>query len=472
MDASEWNRRTWAMTLRRFLELAWTRHGFTRYASVAILPFVVALSVPGLWWLWCAAGAIIGMYIDLRLHQQLVKTAPLLDRWSEDQLKAAAQQQIWVVSVLTSAYCAPYAFLVFSPGPGPLIGLLYLAGAALVIASLHVMTPTMIFYTAPVIAVGLIANAAVLAPPGYEIAAAALAIAVVVNMLVMARAGGTSFGDLIAARLGAELAAENLDRRVQARTAELEEAMRVAEAANKAKMMFLANMSHELRTPLNAVIGYSEIIEEDLEAGDVSECAQHIDRVHASAVHLLGLISDVLDFTKAESDKIELRPEDVSTRELAEAVLNAVAPVAAGKGSVCELVIDSGAERLNADPLRVKQCLMNLASNAAKFTPNGRITLHVRRSVWNGAAAVSFDVCDTGIGISAETLAQLFQPFVQADASITREYGGTGLGLSITRKYARLMGGDVAVESQPGRGSRFTLTLPMAAEAGLRGEAA
>lgn len=455
------SRGIWLLTIRRFLEVGWSRHGGPRYASVLLVPVAVAATTPGSWWLLCAASALVGIAIDQVARGAFARLADALEGYSEVELEAAVRRNVAALALLTGIYAAPYVALAFAPAPGPVIGLLFCAGAGVVIASLHVMTSRMILFTAPVVVLGIAANAAALAPPGWAwIALAGLGGVTAANIIVTARAGAASFRELIVTRLSAEQAAELLERRVGERTGELLEAMRTAEAANRAKSLFLANMSHELRTPLNAVIGYSEIIEEDLTTGDVSDCQQHVARVRASALHLLGLIADILDLAKVEAEKVVLRPEELDAAALARDVLDTVAPLAANNGTMCDLIVEPGAEQLCADPLRVKQCLMNLASNAAKFTHKGRIIMHVRRARWQDAEAIAFEVGDTGIGIDEEAQTRLFQPFAQADASITRAYGGTGLGLSITRRYARLMGGDVTVESALGQGSCFTLVLP------------
>ncbi len=461
MDASDRSRRTWVMTLKRFIEVAWTRLGPTRYVSVLSVPVLVAITVPGWWWALCGLGALAGIAIDLKMSARLSKTTDGLDLKSEAELRALVRKHTWAVAAITAAYGLPYVALSLAPGPGPLVGLMYCAGAAVVITSLHVMTRNMIFYTIPVVALGLVANAAALAPGWYGWLFVVLAGILALNVVATARAGGISFGDLIAARMDAELSAEDMERRVEARTAELVEVTRAAEAASKAKSVFLTNMSHELRTPLNAIIGYSEIIEEDLASGDIKTCPQDIARVRNAAVHLLGLIADVLDISKIEAEKLALAPQDVDVAALAREVVETVAPLANSNDSVCDVIVEPCAAAMRADPMRVKQCLMNLLSNAAKFTRNGRVVLHVRRVDFGGVEALAFTVRDTGIGISAENLERLFQPFVQADASITRAYGGTGLGLAITRRFARLMGGDVLAESELGRGSKFTLIVPL-----------
>lgn len=224
-----------------------------------------------------------------------------------------------------------------------------------------------------------------------------------------------------------------------------------ADGANAAKTRFLANMSHELRTPLNAIIGYAEIIEEDAQTSGVEADSQRIQR---SAKHLLGLINEILDHVKLEAGELRLNPTLVELHTLFDEVSDAVRPRVQANGS--ELIatgdLDIGAAWI--DVARVRQCMMCVASNAAKFTENGRVTLRMRT---DGEDAFVFEVSDTGIGIEEAALATLFQPFVQADASLTREYGGTGIGLALTKQLMDAMGGDVSVVSTPGVGSMFTL---------------
>jgi len=229
-----------------------------------------------------------------------------------------------------------------------------------------------------------------------------------------------------------------------------------ADGANMAKTQFLANMSHELRTPLNAIIGYAEMVEEETSAKGMSIASEDSKRIQNSAHHLLGLITEILDHARLETGKLELR--NAPTQLLA--VFNEAAETArvsaAANGSTFEASCDAEIGAAYVDPLRLRQCMLHLTSNAAKFTKNGRVTLRLSAV---GDDSFAIEVADTGIGMSAETVSRLFQPFVQADTSVTREYGGTGLGLAITKQLVDAMGGTICVGSTPGQGSTFTITM-------------
>ena len=246
--------------------------------------------------------------------------------------------------------------------------------------------------------------------------------------------------------------------------AEAERARRAAEAANRAKSQFIANMSHELRTPLSAVIGYSEMLGEELE--DIGQAALLPDlrKIEAAARHLLSLINDVLDISKIEAGRITASAETFRVSDLLRDVADATGSLVEKKGNrfVLEPAGDPGSDLgdMHQDQTKIRQCLINLIGNAAKFTDAGTITLSVRREREDGTDRVSFAVSDTGIGLSQAQIARLFERFVQADNSTTRQFGGTGLGLAITRAFCRVMGGDIGVESVPGRGSTFTIHLP------------
>lgn len=233
-----------------------------------------------------------------------------------------------------------------------------------------------------------------------------------------------------------------------------------SEAANLAKSQFLANMSHELRTPLNAVIGYAEMLTEDADARADKAAAEDLHRILGAARHLLGLINEVLDLSKIEAGRVDVTPAIFDVSELLDEAIATVRPLAAQHGNEVALVGGWRGVTADTDASKLRQCLLNLLSNACKFTQNGSVEVSVECRQQGGVEQLAIVVKDTGIGMSREHMARLFQPFVQADPSITQRFGGTGLGLTITRKLAQLLGGDVSVESELGRGSTFTLAVP------------
>ncbi len=237
----------------------------------------------------------------------------------------------------------------------------------------------------------------------------------------------------------------------------LQQAKLAAEGANRAKSEFLANMSHELRTPLNAIIGYSEMVEEELDDLQLPALIPDLHRIQHSGRHLLRLINDILDLSKIEAGKMELVPERFLLAEELEAVRATVMPLMEKNGNQFEMTCDALIGHLHTDPMRLRQVLFNLLSNAAKFTRGGWVRLAAEQRGPQVVIAIS----DTGIGLSADQIERLFQDFTQADSSTTREYGGTGLGLAISRRFVRMMGGDIQVESAPGKGSTFTIELPL-----------
>jgi signal transduction histidine kinase/CheY-like chemotaxis protein len=242
----------------------------------------------------------------------------------------------------------------------------------------------------------------------------------------------------------------------------LRAARAAAETANLAKSQFLATMSHELRTPLNAVIGYAELLEEDLSAAGLTDQARDATRVRSAANALLGLISDVLDLAKIEAGKTELIVDTVHLGLLLQEVSDIAKPLAANKNNRLSITAKSDLGLIKNDGGKLRQCLLNLVSNACKFCEDGEIAVIVSRVEIDGELCVRFDVSDTGIGLNPQQAEKIFQPFTQADATTTRRFGGTGLGLAITRHLAELMGGDVTVSSRAGEGSTFTLTVAAA----------
>jgi signal transduction histidine kinase len=225
------------------------------------------------------------------------------------------------------------------------------------------------------------------------------------------------------------------------------------------KSQFLANMSHELRTPLNAIIGLTEMMITNAARLGTEKAQEPLRRAHAAGTHLLGLINQVLDLSKIEAGKLELNPQTVKLAPLIEEVIGTARHLAEQNQNrlVVEVPVDLGS--LTVDPMRLRQILLNLLSNACKFTKQGDVALRARRLV-DERDWVELAVADSGIGMTAEQLGKLFEEFTQADASTAQRFGGTGLGLAITRKLARMMGGGVTVTSEPGKGSVFTVRLP------------
>ena len=250
-----------------------------------------------------------------------------------------------------------------------------------------------------------------------------------------------------------------LEQKVEERTREVEEKSRQLEMASQHKSQFLASMSHELRTPLNAIIGLTEMMVTNAARFGTEKAAEPLRRVHRAGTHLLGLINQVLDLSKIEAGKLELSPETVNLAPLIDEVVGTARQLAEQNKN--RLVVESSENLgpLTVDPMRLRQILFNLLSNACKFTKQGEVTLRVRKVV-DERNWIEFAVTDTGIGMTPEQQAKLFEEFTQADSSTARQYGGTGLGLAITRKLARMMGGDVTVTSEPGKGSVFTVRLP------------
>jgi len=242
-----------------------------------------------------------------------------------------------------------------------------------------------------------------------------------------------------------------------------EEAGRSAEEANRTKSQFLAATSHELRTPLNAILGYSEILSEEIAEGRFDTASEDVAKIHAAGRHLLGLINDILDLSRLEAGRLELVPEEFEVGPLVADVVTTLRPLAERNRNRVRVEGADSAGRLFADPTRVRQVLLNLLANAVKFTHEGEVAFRVRRETLDGHERVVFAVTDTGIGMTDEQVSRLFRAFEQADPQVTRRYGGTGLGLVITRRLARMMGGDVRVESRPGEGSTFTVDIPVPA---------
>lgn len=270
-----------------------------------------------------------------------------------------------------------------------------------------------------------------------------------------------SAGQLLA---GFERVLSDIDQRdnlLATAVQQLSEARLNAEIASQAKSQLMANVSHELRTPLHAILGYTEMLIEDAEQDGRQDAARDARKVQDSAHHLLKLINEILDLAKIEAGKMEITHEPVNLAELADEVLQSLGPLAKNRGNQMILASPDDPIVVLTDGFRLRQCLMNLISNAIKFTQDGQVavTFEKQRTA-TGRAQYVIKVADTGIGMGAEAQSRLFEPFQQGDGSVTRVYGGTGLGLALTREMMQLLGGTVGVESVAGLGSTFTLSLP------------
>lgn len=247
---------------------------------------------------------------------------------------------------------------------------------------------------------------------------------------------------------------------IESRTDELSEAMTQlsvardeSEAANVAKSAFLANMSHELRTPLNAIIGYAEVLHDDLEKAGLSRSVEDVSWIYSSSRQLLELINSLLDLSKIEAGKMELDIHNFDMRQLMQEVEATLIPIAAKQRNTLTISIDDDVSFIESDATKLRQCLLNLGSNACKFTEEGFVQITVHKQ----SSDILCEISDTGIGMTKEEISRLFKPFVQSDSSTTRRYGGTGLGLALVERFAAMLGGNVKVTSEPGFGSTFSL---------------
>jgi signal transduction histidine kinase len=254
-----------------------------------------------------------------------------------------------------------------------------------------------------------------------------------------------------------------LEQRVAERTAAFLASEQKALAASRAKSAFLANMSHELRTPLNAVIGYAEILAEEATGRGQGELLPDLEKIRTAARHLLGLINHVLDLTKIEAGKMPVDVGELEVEELVKNVVTTARPVVEKNQNVFLVRVQPEIGRMRTDGVKVRQAVLNLLANAGKFTKDGEVRLSVESQDVKGVPGVLFRVADTGVGIPKRQQRRIFEPFVQADESTNLQYGGTGLGLALTRRFCKLLGGDVTVQSEPGKGAVFDIWLPRTA---------
>ena len=270
-----------------------------------------------------------------------------------------------------------------------------------------------------------------------------------------------TFNDMAESLSTARVGLTHANHELEQRQHELQTLMEAAESANSAKSQFLANMSHELRTPMNAIIGYSEMLAEDAGERGLEMFVRDLNRINTAGKQLLTLINDILDLSKIEAGRMDLYLETFDIGDMLADISTTIQPLIDKNSNQLAIDLPSGIGSMHADLTKVRQILFNLLSNASKFTEAGVIRLLVERSFGDdGAEWIQFQVRDSGIGLEPEQVTRVFDSFTQADASTTRKYGGTGLGLTITRKFCEMMGGDINVVSEAGKGAAFTVRLP------------
>ena len=262
-------------------------------------------------------------------------------------------------------------------------------------------------------------------------------------------------------RQEAEVAATQASARLEALVEELRIAQRQAEAATRAKSDFLASMSHELRTPLNGIILYSELLQEEAGDNGMKGSIRDLQRIQSSGKHLLELINGILDLSKIEAGKMALSLEHFEVKQMLDELVDTIGSLVQKNRNGLTISCAPDVGTMYGDVTKTRQIMLNLLSNAAKFTTDGAITVAVQRCVHGGAPCMEFSVTDTGIGMTPNQCQRVFEPFTQADVTTSRKYGGTGLGLAIVSSFCDLMGGTIALDSRPGEGSRFTVKLPV-----------
>ena len=457
--------RTEIEALEQYLQRTSTFHAIIRLMGIVVMIAAVTYAFRGHYGVEIAIWAAVVLGLELLAYKRTQSyfrkgPAPLSEDGQIDgktvtrkQVRLAIYIEILVPTFfMTVANAAPSLFLMFLPAPGPILGFLNAAVLMLNIAAQHTFRPSMPFITIPIPAIGLIGCAWAMSTPENFWLIMAIAASFLVQTLSITLSGVRAQRNLVYSTRKAENEAV---------------ARQIADEANTAKSVFLANMSHELRTPLNAIIGYSEMMMEDAEDEHrLSDTADH-RRIIMAAQRLLLNINDILDFSKIEAGRLDTEIGQFDLRVMIQDAVDAVFPMIAEKPVQIKVTLPEDLPPFWSDRHRLEQCLLNLLSNAVKFTHEGEI--EVRGYFESDSALGEFvlEIRDTGIGMSEDQLSKIFRPFVQADESLTREYGGTGLGLVITKHLMGLLEGSIDVESMPGKGSIFSLKFPVMTQSAL-----
>jgi signal transduction histidine kinase len=429
--------------IEHFLHRAHHRQWPTRVFSAFVIGVIIYMlsgpvaGVIGLIWA-CVIGS--SEYHYSRHNQALITELPSSTQTQRDLM---ARRLCLHIAAICALYTLPVIGLSFSNQSGQVFGLILGASILMNIASQHVIHARLILFSMPIPALAFLIAALPLAGGHPWIVFFVIAI-FVLQAALLTRVATIAYHNLIMARASAE--AEGIARGI-------------AESANETKSNFLANISHELRTPLNAVIGYGEILKESAEFEARSSDVQDIEKVLVSARRLLHLVGEILDTSKIKAGNLSLEVMAFDVASELRTCLDMIGPSVATNRNELVTNIAPDIGMAVADPLRFSQCVLNLLSNALKFTQDGIVSLVATRETLGRKPVIRVKIVDTGIGLTPAQLAIIFQPFTQADPSTTRKFGGTGLGLSLSRSLAQMMGGDVTVTSEPAKGSCFELMI-------------